>query len=315
MQIIQNLLLLRFKQLHRMFSETGYLLILFVLIVTLGLTSGGLVYFLQQSLSVICGVFGFLLLIIHYKRKDRFFIQQLLQRRQDRVLLYFLENLLGLLPFILLFGFGHSLMVGISLVFLALLPGLLDPYLPAAKLTNWKGRFTILPLRWFELRFFIEMNPVAFWFCVLVFCLSFTHWLVFPIACFLLQLCLGALFAYMESREMIKWEKSFVLKKILSYFGLIQILVMPFMLLSMFLFPEHWYIPLLGELLLFTTLILLIGYKYKEYHPERVILGSGSSVIAIYVLLMYVPGFVIISLIYALICYFKAEKKMRLYYA
>ena len=59
---------------------------------------------------------------------------------------------------------------------------------------------------------------------------------------------------------------------------------------------------------------MFIAYKYSHYAPDRIEIGS-SNALAIFVLLNFLPGTFIVSLIYTIINYVKAERNLITYYA
>ena len=166
----------------------------------------------------------------------------------------------------------------------------------------------------FELRFFAEkLGVLTFVFIIFGF-LSFIHIGVFVVWIVLFCLTLPEVFKWNESREMIHFQSNFVIKKVQSYLLTMGKIILLPSLLVLVLFPEMWYFSVYLIFCLFTTVFLTISFKYAMF-TTVFDSSAASNVVLLMLLLMFLPGGVLITLVYAIIQYIKAEKNMKLLYA
>lgn len=297
-----------------MLDNVGWLLVLIFLftIIGVGLQFLQTMVNLQAYMSL---VLSFLLLaILDYLRPDKIFLSSIFQSYLPLVLYLWIEYVLILIPITIYQCWIGNYFFGLGLVLVALIVACLSPYHRISEFTHVKQTFTWLPSHNFELRFFAEKLGILYYGFILFGLLSFLHIGVFAVWIVLFCLMLPEVFKWNESREMVHFQSKFVRKKVQSYLLTIGKLILLPSLMVFVLFPEMWYFSFYLIFCLFTTVFLTISFKYAMF--TTVFDSSAASNIGLLLLLlMFLPGGVLITFIYATIQYVKAEKNMHLVYA
>lgn len=305
----------RFIQINRVVKDTGYLLVAIVAILALSFISQGLVFIVECAPEIYFTFALVLLLFLHYQRKDTLFLESLFENSTQIFLLYFLEYLLVQFPFLLLFIIASSWMKIACIFMSAALIAFTGRYIrKGSPSKNKKVSFGFVPLSLFELKFFLERNYSLFYFLILLIGLICLHFAFYFIFIFFYSLYLAEGFKYVENRAMLKWRNRFVAFKLLKNTIAVQVLLVPALLLAVLNNADLilWY--LLAYFVALLNLWMFITYKYRHYSPDRVMIGS-SNALALFIILNFLPGMFIISLIFSIVNYVKAEKNMNQYYA
>ena len=311
---VYALLQFRLSQGYRMIDKVGWLLVLIFLFTIIGV---GL-QFLQTLVNLhayMSLVLSFLLLsTLDYIRPDKLFLSSIFQSYVPLVRYLWIEYVLILIPIIFYQCWIGNYFFGLGLVLIALIVACLSPYHRISEFTHVKQTFTWLPSHNFELRFFAEKLGILYYGFILFGLISFIHIGVFAVWMVLFCFMLPEVFKWNESREMVHYQSKFVWKKIQSYLLTISKLILVPLLMVLVLFPEMWYFSFYLIFCLFTTVFLTISFKYAIF--TTVFDSSAASNIGLLLLLlMFLPGGVLITFIYATIQYVKAEKNMHLLYA
>lgn len=309
--------LLRFRliQSNRLLKDAGYLMVVIVTFLTLSVISQGFVFILECPPEVY-GIAAYVLLILlHNQRKDFVFLESLFQHKYEIILLYCLEYLLVQLPFVILFICTGSWM---KLAVAVLSSGLVSLSAKASTAlfssSNRKSSIRFIPLSVFELKFFLERNVLLIFILVALLGLTACHFGFFFVLILLFSITIMGVFVPVEDRSMVNWSKYFVANKLLKNTLAVQVLLLPAFCLALYGRPDlwMWYAWAYGMALL--NLWMFITYKYSRYAPGRVEIGSSNALV-IFVLLNFLPGTFIVSLIYTIINYVKAERNLITYYA
>ena len=309
--------LLRFRliQSNRLLKDAGYLMVVIVAFLTLSVISQGFVFILECP-SEVYGIAAYVLLILlHNQRKDTVFLESLFQHKYEIILLYCLEYLLVQLPFVILFISTGS---WIKLAVAVLSSGLVSLSAKASTAlfssSNRKSSIRFIPLSVFELKFFLERNVLLIFILVALLGLTAYHFGFFFVLILLFSITIMGVFVPVEERSMVNWSKYFVAKKLLKYTLAVQVLLLPAFCLALFSRPDLWIWFAWAYGMALLNLWMFITYKYSRYAPDRVEIGSSNALV-IFVLLNFLPGTFIVSLIYTIINYVKAERNLIAYYA
>lgn len=297
-----------------MLNSVGWLLVLIFLftIIGVGLQFLETLVNLQAHMSLVLGFF--LLAFIDYSRPDKLFLSSIFQSYFSLVSYIWLEYVLILIPIIIYQSWIGYYFFAFGIVLVALVVACLSPWHRRSEFAHIKQTINWLPLHNFELRFFAEKIGVLVYVFILFGLLSFVHFGVFVVWIVLFCLTLPEVFKWNESREMVHYQPNFVLKKIQSYMLTISKLILLPSIIAIVLFPEMWSFSIYLIFCLFTTVFVTISFKYAMF-TNLFDSSAASNVVLLLLLLMFLPGGVLITLIYATIQYIKAEKNMKLLYA
>lgn len=297
-----------------MLDSVGWLLVVIFLftIIGVGLQFLQTLVNLQAYVSLILSFL--MLMLLDYARPDKSFLSSIFQSYLSLVSYLWVEYFLILIPIVFYQCWIGNYFFGLGLVLVGLLVACLSPLHRRSEFTHVKRMIKWIPIHNFELRFFAEkLGIMTFVFIILGF-LSFIHIGVFVVWIVLFCLTMPEVFKWHESREMVHYQATFVWKKIYSYMLMVGKLVLLPTLIVMILFPEMWYFSIYLILCLFTTIFLTLSFKYAMF-TTVFDSSAASNVVLLLLLLMFLPGGVLITLIYAIIQYTKAEKNMKLLYA
>jgi hypothetical protein len=305
-----SLLQLRVLQSIRVIKTVGFGLAIVFLFVSIGIVFPLLktVMAFPARYSVI---FCFLVLaVIDYLRKDKLFLKTIFPTHTAISLYVAMEYFILMLPLASFQAIlGHFSYV-CSFVGLIIFTALVSPLYYVDAGTARKRTLKYLPLKYFELKFFVEASlPVwiTFW---LVGLLSFIHPGVFIAWLLLLLMTLPEIFKWYEGREMLHWKRSFVLSKTLSYMGLFLCIVLLQTIAAWVFHPDAFYIFLYGLFCLMVAIFLNISIKYSGYSPSLPA-GNSQNISSILTMLMLLPGSALVALMFALWKYFNAESNLK----
>lgn len=312
-QHIFLLLKLRAKQIGRLISQTGIGLLLVCLLVI----SGVLLKSYHQLISlpsyaalILTPVFIF---IIDLNRKDKLFLKTIFPTWQQIGTFCSVEYLLLISPLLLFQIMRRDLLIVLGLIGVCILIGFCSPFFKPAKLHGHKKSIHQIPLKLFELKFYFEKNKLVLLSIMALALLGIVHFGFFIAALFIFIILLPEVFRYTEPLSMVKLEDKTVLKKTIKYISILgPIWMVAASFTYIFTQPPIWLL-LYGIFCLIVAIVLGIGYKYANYSGIYPHLPS-SNIISLMVILLVIPGGVLITFVFSIINYIKAEKNMQNFY-
>ena len=315
MHILIQLLKFRLLQTHRLFKDAGYFLVLAVSVLALSILARGFVLVVESDpISYAVGSL-IVILFIHYQRKDQAFLKSLFKSVRQLMLFYFFEYFLLQFLFLVLFIVTNLWIKILMILLVALVVSLIGIHLTRDyQISNKKISLRFIPLQLFEVKFFFERQPIILLLLLALVISCYVHFAFFFILVFILSMCIGSSFTYLEDRSMIEWTKNFVAKKIISNLIAAQVFLLPALLLTCLSTIDHFFWYLGGYFIAILNICMFISYKYRTYRPDRILVGS-SSVLSVFILFNFLPGLFLISLVYTGINYIRAERNMNYYYA
>lgn len=315
MQILIQLLKFRFLQAHRLFKDAGYLLVLVVAVLALSMIARGIVFIINSDLIVSTIAVLTLLVLVHYQRKDRMFLESLFKSDKHIIGLYFSEYILLQIPLFILFIVTNQWSKVLVNILIALLVALVGKYLLGDyQIKDNKRSIRFIPLQLFEMKFFFERRPLVLIILTVLGLASYFHFAFFFVFVFLFSICLPGIFNSVEDRSMINWSKNFVAKKMISNMIAMQVFLLPALLLTCLGNGDHFFWYLGGYFITLLNICMFISYKYRTYTPDRILVAS-SNVLSIFILFNFLPGLFLVSLVYTGVNYIRAERNMNYYYA
>ncbi len=137
-----------------------------------------------------------------------------------------------------------------------------------------------------------------------------------PISLFVIGLVLLSFYEQTEPLSMLlAFEFSsnkFIYSKIKSHFLLFSITVFPLILLFSIFYPEYWYIPVLEYLIFLSLHIFIIFSKYAYYEPTSNI--SGNQLMQMFASIsLFIPIFIPVLWIFSAYIFFKAKTRLNFY--
>ena len=313
MSKILIILSLRLKQGLRAIVQAGVILVMFALLVTFGLAMKALVALQEMDWQAV-GLLSFMgTLSLHMSRKDLSFLQSICNDAQTFKSVLASEYILLLSPLILLYVQGGQWRHILAMFIGTLLTVLITPLIPLPEKRTTKKPLFFLAHKNFEIKSRVEKNPLLFALIYSMGFLSFLHIAFFPISILIISTFLADTFKHLEPVPMVHWQKSFVLQKIKSNIRfLLLVFLPPFSGCLLFQWTFKW-VAVYTMAILITVAILAICFKYANYSPLYPALGS-SNTLSLLLLLSFLPGFILITIGYSFVLYFKAEKNMEHYF-
>ena len=311
---VGELLLLRLRQIWRILSSIGGVLLIVFIIV-----SAGIFFHLSAtilSLPAWTTWIGVLLLclFLDLARKDKPFLKTIFSKQSSISMYVATEYIIIALPFIVFHLYFGQYQVALWTILACMFLGWLSPHIVLKAFSANKKSVSFLPLHLFELKFMVEKSPVLwmlFWCTGL---LTIIHPGFFIFWLFLLALALPEMFGPFESKDMLHWKTHFVRSKIFSFIKFFSgIIAIPFLLGTIF-HGEMTALLLYGVLCLYAAIALNIALKYHQYTPLYPN-GRSQNISGILTMLMLLPGGVIITFSYAIWKYFSAEQNLKSLYA
>lgn len=311
---IYHLLLFRLIQAKRMLDSVGYLLFFVFLIIAFGL---GMSLFSQLlSVNKWWSLAGITVLIgmIEYYRDDKLFLLTTFENKRWLSLHLITEYFFLFLPILIFQVLYQQYLVTVSLIALIVLMGYISSQVLPIMKNLYKKEVKIIPLDYFEVKFAVESNPTLYLLIWVLGLLTYFHIGFYLFWLFIIIVMSQQFFVANESKDMLHWQTRFVLIKIIKYITLFSIIIAFPTLLAFVLHTEHWALTIYGVLCLYVAVFLAIAMKYAGYHPLKAI-NQSSTISSVFTILIIIPGGAFITLMYAFVHYFKAEKNIKSLYA
>ena len=302
---------LRLRQTGRLLKSAGILYLLLAIFLTTAFWIKGIILLNELSWTVFAGGLAVILIMIHLQRKDHHWIRIHFDRPFEVYLVDYLLIGLPLLAFYLFQGkFIHSLVIPLVAGIMAIFPKK-EIYLKQVPLHSLHK---LIPVNLFEIKCATKENPFFVIAIILSTGLAPLHIALLVLHLLMIQFLIFQSYRYIEPKEILGHTSVFLNTKILANLKFLLIASIPIYLLTILF---HWqfayFIPvhlLFGSLLLIFT----IGYKYSSYRPDYVLVQSGIQQ-TLFLLFMYLPGMVLVCLIWTIRSYLKAKKNLSYYYA
>lgn len=298
------LLKLRWFQAFRILQEIGLVLLLVALFACASFIIAVFIGLRDSSPQDILLLAALLIVVVDVWRKDKHFLLLLFGGRFRAKAYLSVEYGLLVLPFLgVLLSKASFLYILYLLVLIPSISFLLPYRLRFARQVS-KQNLSFIPLRFFELKFFIEKRKVSMLFIVLLLFLGMFHISAWILGMVFLAAALTEVFKYLEPRMMIQEPfKSRLWHYVLFFQG---ILLFP-TIANLLVFPGYYLVYLYGWLCVGIALILVFSFKYAHYTGWQSVLFS-SNFPATYIILSLLPGFVLLTAGAAYYYYIKALK-------
>ena len=300
------LLKLRVLQGFRILREIGLLLIVVALFACASFLFALFVGLRDSPPIDIVLLAGMVTVFVDFLRKDKHFLLVLFGNRQKVRAYLSIEYLFLSLPFtVFLLGRQAYLPAAYLLASIPILSFILPYRLRFAKQVV-KRSISFIPLRFFEIKFFIEQRPILAGIILILLFGGMVHISFWILGMVFIAASLTEVFKRLEPRMMI--QESFK-KRLFDYLIFFQGLLLLPTLSNLVVFPQYYLVYIYGWISLGIALVLLISYKYANYTGLREELFS-SNMPGIFVLLSLLPGFVLVTGVAAFYYYLKAKKNM-----
>ena len=310
MNQIINLLKLRLTQTVRLIKETGIGITLLALFLLTGSILGAIERLMEVDHLYSLVAIVIIIFAIDRVRTDKNFLNQIFGGKNQMGLYLSAEYLLILSPLILYKFICGQHLITLGILVTTVLLSYITTFLTKPINQGYKRSLKLIPLKYFELKFFVEKQRLSFFVIMSFLCLGFIHISLWILGIFMLMSFIMEMFAAQEPMEMIKWRSGFVSHKIICYFKFaIPVLVVSGVLtylrsdLSALVFAY-------GICVILTAIALAISNKYSEYYglTDRIKSTLPMTIIAFF---MLIPGFIIVTIGYTIIKYRKAESQMK----
>ena len=305
-----NLLSLRLRQALRLINETG----IGISILALFLLMGSILSLIEKMLmmdQVFSLVFvALIILAIDKIRNDKIFLSQILGGKTGMGTYLSTEYLLFLSPLVIYKLITGNLLIVVGIIATIVAFSFTTTLLTKPTNQGHKRSMTWIPLKYYELKFFVEKKRVAFIAIIILLFLGVIHISLWILGIFILIGSIMEIFAAQEPIEMIDWRTGFVASKIFAYS---QIMLPPLIissLLTFYMSDLSIWVYVYGISVIITALALAISNKYSEYYglTDRI---KSTLPITIIAFLMLIPGFIIVTIGYTILKYRKAESQMK----
>ncbi|MEY3422747.1 MAG: hypothetical protein RIR48_3076 [Bacteroidota bacterium] len=309
-----SLLTFRFRQCIRQLKTVGWGLGLVFIFAAAGLVFSMLKFIISIESAYSIAFSGVILLSVDYYRKDKMFLFSIFRNKINLILYLAMEYLLLVFPIAVFQIILQNYVYGAAVILTAILMALISPEILIKDTTVKKSSMDFLSTEYFELKFSLERFKgfwIVFWFFGF---LGFFHIAFYVVWIFFIIISMGESFKYYESREMVHWEDRFVFKKFRRYSLLMFQLICLQTMVTLMMHLDYYHFILYMFVCAYVALLLNISVKYSLYNPvNRFHYGQNS--VAIFTIISLLPGGIIISLIYSILKYFKAEGNLKYYYA
>ena len=312
--LFRTILRIRLNQLWRLIRSVGWFLILLLIFAVGGVFLALLENLYKADALSWALLIGIILLMVHFSRGDSVFLKKLNIPPRFFFTIEYLSGLTPLLLIMAVLGRWPDLFASVFIV-------LLVPLLPAGP-RSWgatrKVKLSWIPLKAFEWRGGIRQRPVPlllFYLTGLV--LSYFFPFAYIIMLLLLTLTISSFFEVIESKELIEiiYLPHYSLSpKLLLHFTVFHTLILPYHVLFVFRFFAYWYIGLAAAMLSSLLLAFSLLYKYAGYYPRRLKVYNQTPV-GVFFLSMLIPFFWPGVIIYGVIKWRQAERRLKYYYA
>ncbi len=269
MKLLKFIIQFRFKQLFRMLKSVGWLLLLAIPLFG--------VYFLgilqaakTTNAYVIAGVLSFILISIHFYRKDGRFLQHLnVSRRLIFLIEYNIALLPTTLPLLIMYGKWEIFLITHSVAFLIVF---LNPGIFAKQNSKVRPIPNFIPIELFEWRSGLRQYfyyAIGLYVLGLVFCNFIGTTLIVTILFGMMAVSFYEEIEPKELLENIHFKSNVINRKIGTHSALFHVLLLPQYLLFLLFHSNYWYLLLIAIMLSELLLLFAIFYKYAVYRPRR----------------------------------------------
>lgn len=311
---ILQLLSLRLLQSKRILDSVGYLLLIVFCLVIVGIFASALSNLLLINRWWAIIAFLVMYFSIERYRSDKSFLRSIFIGQCRLGFFLGLEYLLLTTPLIVAQLILGNWMVVLALIGSALLGGFTSTYLKHEIKSGVKTELSQIPLDYFEFKFVVESAPYTS-LCIWLFgLLSYLHIGLYLIWILLLIMLLQTFFLFQESRDMLHWHPNFLMTKFKKYIGITSLVTLLPTIMTLVFHSDSMLIIFYALFCLFTGLFMTLVFKYASYTPLRP-MSQVSSIASVFIILMIIPGGAIITLVYAIFKYYKAEKNLKSLYA
>lgn len=251
-----------------------------------------------------------IILAIDRIRNDKIFLSQILGGKTGMGTYLSTEYLLFLSPLVIYKLITGNLLIAVGIIATIVAFSFTTTLLTKPTNQGYKRSMTWIPLKYYELKFFVEKKRVAFIAIIILLFLGVIHISLWILGIFILMGSIMEIFAAQEPIEMIDWRTGFVASKIFAYS---QIMLPPLIissLLTFYMSDLSIWVYVYGISVILTALALAISNKYSEYYglTDRI---KSTLPITIIAFLMLIPGFIIVTIGYTILKYRKAESQMK----
>ncbi|MDF1697786.1 MAG: hypothetical protein P1U56_18205 [Saprospiraceae bacterium] len=310
----KTLLLFRCKQVYRYLDEIGFGFILLALIITSGLILNTLDTLLQFTAYGAIELAWMILLMVEYRRNDKYFLQSIFNSKREVINYKAIENVFILFPILLFQGILLRWDIIFYLLITCIGISFFSAYIVRAQPKERKFNLQFIPLTLFEIKFFMEKYVLYFIFIFVLLALGTLHISVWLLGLFLLIGLPIEIYKPLEPREMLRYTKDFVRTKIIRgtvfFLGFISVPTLAVLLFH----PNYYLLIIYGTVAMVLSTCLSISKKYTTYYGVTESIGSTYSSIVL-ILLLVIPGGILITLAACIYYYVKAENHMKNYYA
>ena len=313
MSSIPSILFLRLKQVQRAIVQAGLGVILLAILVTFGMAMQIIVALREMDWPTVGLISLVIAWAIQASRKDLLFLRSICKNRWSFRSILAAEYLLLLFPLILLFSWDGRWLQMLAVTIAPFITALTVDLIPISSQRQTKKSLLFIPSKNFEIKSRVEKNPFLFSFIYSLSYFSFFHIAFFPVSIIIISTFLVDIFKYFEPSTMVHWHKSFVFEKTIRNVGLLFLAYLPPFLLTMFFQWEFKWVAVYAIVILITVTVLAICFKYANYTPLYPDM-KNSNTIGFLLLLSFLPGFILITMGYSFVQYFKAKKNMDYYF-
>lgn len=305
---------LRSKQFYRMLHEIGWALLAVFLVV-----SAGMFFSLSSSLmkiqsSYAAPVFGIILLMIDFTRKDKTFLISIFQGRKDLWFHFLVEYFIVSIPIFLFQLFYQHWLSAFLIIVSVFLVSFIALYSKNSEVTLSKVSFPFIPIQYFEFKFHCESAWFAYLFLWIVGICGVIHYALLLIFLFLTAMLLPSMLTSFEAREMLKFSPFFIWKKTVNIIFPISVYILIPVVLTLWFHAEMFGVISYGVACVWVAGLMSIVLKYVSYTPMKPKFEM-SNIAAVLLLFMLLPGGILITLMYTIYKSFDAQKNLRSLYA
>ena len=310
MHHISKLLNLRLVQAGRFIKETG----IGIIILALFLMTGGILGMIENLLKInpLFSLVAVVLIImtIDKVRTDKNFLNQVFGGKIAMGGYLCVEYLLIIIPLIIYKFAISQYFIALGIIAIVILLSYITTLISKTQNQGYKRSFKLIPLKYFELKFFVEKKRIASIAIISLLFLGVVHISLWILGIFILLSLVMEIFTAQEPIEMIEWKKGFVANKIIDYWKI----ALPLLIISSALTYLRTDLSILvfiyGICVILTAFALAISNKYCEYYGLTDRIKSSLPMIII-AFCMILPGFIVVTIGYTIIKYRKAESQMK----
>ncbi|MEZ4955315.1 MAG: hypothetical protein R2825_17265 [Saprospiraceae bacterium] len=313
MSNVPFILLLRLRQVRRAIAQAGIGVVLLAALATFGMVMQMLAALREMDWPAVSLIVLALTWSLQAARKDLPFLRSICKNSWAFKSILSAEYLMLLSPLLLLYGWGGQWQQLLVVVGASLITALTAELIPITNKQQTKKSLPFIPQNNFEIKSRVEKNPILFSVIYGLSFLSFFHISFFPISIIIFSIFLADTFKYYEPTTMVHWKKDFVFEKLKRNIGFLLLAYLPpFFLCLLFQWNFKW-LAVYTMAILLTVSILAICFKYANYSPLYPEMES-SNTLSFLLLLSFLPGFILITISFSFVQYFKAIKNMEYFF-